>query len=396
MRVVIAGGGFGGVKTALELAEDKRFHVTLVTDRDHMLYYPALYGTATGHSHYESVVPLSDIFDHLDNVRIVIDTVTHIDTSSRSIIAKNNILHYDTAILALGVVTTYFGITGLEENTYGIKSMQEIEDLKNHVHGELSQDHHLDKNYVVIGAGPTGVELAAALTTYLQEIALRHNVKRAKVNVTLVEAAPRVLPRMSEKASRLVEARLKKLGVKVLTNHKVGGATAEDILIDGIHVPSHTLIWTSGVMNNPFYKDNQHVFSLAQNGRVEVDEHLRAAPHVYVIGDNAATPFTGLAQTALHDAGFVADHLKRLVRNKGVKPYKPFKPPVVIPVGRNWAIFEWGRLTFGGALSSLLRFAADFIGYDDVLPFGKALGVWSRQFEEEERCATCKLALQER
>jgi NADH:ubiquinone reductase (H+-translocating) len=390
LRVVIVGGGFGGIKTALQLSKDKRFHVTLVSDKDHFLYYPALYGTATGHSHLESVVTLERVFKDAPNVKLVTDTVTGIDRQQRTIIGKKGRYHYDNAVFALGVVTTYFGIEGLAENSFGIKSYEEVLRLKDHLHQELAKDHHMDKNYVVVGAGATGVELSAALTTYLDRIAQNHRVRHGKIRINLVEAAPRVLPRMSEAASKKVEKRLKTLGVNVQTNQKVEAASHEDITINGKKVPSHTVIWTSGVTNHPFFKEHEDIFPLAKNGRVEVDDHLRAAPHIYVIGDNAATPYTGLAQTALHDAHFIADHLQRVVHNKPLKRYKPQQPPVVVPAGENWAIFEWGWLRTGGFVASLVRRAADFIGYNDMLPIGQAIGTWRAQFVSEETCTECQ------
>jgi NADH dehydrogenase FAD-containing subunit len=102
---------------------------------------------------------------------------------------------------------------------------------------------------------------------------------------------------------------------------------------------------------------------------------MRADKHVYVIGDNAVTPFGGLAQTALHDGVYVA----KQILGESNKKYKAKQPPVVVPVGENWAIFEYKWVMFGGYLGSLIRQAADFIGYHDILPFGQALGVWRAQ-----------------
>ncbi len=390
MRVVIAGGGFGGVKAALELSKDHRFSVVLISNSDHLLYYPALYSTATGHNRQESMIPLETIFEHHKNVKVVRDTVTSITPDRRLIVGENDQYHYDSLIMALGVVTTYFGIEGLAENAFGIKSEAEVARLKQHLHDELATDKHMDKNYVVVGAGPTGVELSAALITYLDEIAASHSVRHGKIRISLVEAMPQVLPRMSKRAGTLVQKRLKQLGIMVKTNHKVQAATNEAIVIDGKAVPTETIMWTSGVTNHPFFKQHEHIFPLAKNGRVEVDEYLRGAPHVYVIGDNAATQYTGLAQTALHDAHFVTSHLKRLKDNKRLKKYTAKKPPVVVPVGKNWAIFEWGPFTFGGIVASLLRYAADFIGYSDVLSFGRAVGALHSQFERQESCETCQ------
>jgi len=237
---------------------------------------------------------------------------------------------------------------------------------------------------VIIGAGPTGVELAAALGVYLKRLCKRYHVRSHNIHVDLIEAAPRILPRMSEKASRKVEKRLKSLGVHVQTGKAVESATADDLVVSGKHVDSRTVIWTSGVANNPFFQNNAKHFTFAKNGRVIVDEYMRAGKGMYVIGDNAATPFTGLAQTALHDAIFVARNLKRHKHHKAMKKYKAVMPPVVVPVGEGWAIFEWHKLTLSGRLASTIRRAADFIGYHDILPIGHALGVWRASYEMED------------
>jgi NADH dehydrogenase FAD-containing subunit len=147
-------------------------------------------------------------------------------------------------------------------------------------------------------------------------------------------------------------------------------------MVSGQPISSHTVIWTSGVANHPFYKKHEQYFEFAKNGRVIVDEYMRVREHLYVIGDNAATPYTGLAQTALHDALFVAGNLKRVAAQQPLKKYKAVKPPVVVPVGANWALFEWHNIRIYGWLASLLRQAADVIGYSDILPLGQALGVW--------------------
>jgi NADH dehydrogenase FAD-containing subunit len=146
--------------------------------------------------------------------------------------------------------------------------------------------------------------------------------------------------------------------------------------VSGELMTSDTIIWTSGVANHPFYKANAEQFELAPNGRVVVDAHLQVKDSLYVIGDNAATPFTGLAQTALHDALFVADHIKDVAAGKPVVDYKAVMPPVVIPVGAFWAVFEWRKLRITGIVAAVLRRAADFMGYSDILPLGQALGVW--------------------
>ncbi len=377
MNVTIVGGGFGGVKTALELAKDPGNYVTLITDRPDFQYYPALYSAATGHSHLESWVPLGEIFAGKHNIHVHIDTIATINPDKKELRGESGTKYmYEQCVLALGVATTYFGIEGLDTYAYGIKSADEIKRLKQHLYEDIAEHHSMDKHYVVIGAGPTGVELAAALGSYIKMLCDHYGVKGPAPTINLIEAAPRILPRMSEPASRIVHRRLEKLGVQVQTGQTVESATAKHIMVGGKPISSRTVIWTAGVTNHPFYKQNAKHFCFAPNGRVTVDAYMLAAPDVYVIGDNAATPFTGLAQTALHDALFVASNFHRKKRGHQPKLYKAVMPPVVVPVGENWAILEWHGLRVSGILGALLRRAADFIGYNDILPLGQALGVW--------------------
>ena len=389
MRVVIVGGGFGGVKAALELVKDKKVSVTLVTDKDHFLFYPALYSTATGRSWQQSVLPLSEIFKN-DRIKVVRDSVVGLDTVRRFVVTTQGQVHYDRVIFALGVVTSYFGIAGLDTYSFSIKSATEIERFKKHLHDELTSEQRLDKNYIIVGAGPTGVELAASLTGYLRRIGKRHMVKNSRIRLSLVEAAPRVLPRMSERSSALITKQLKKVGVTVMTGKKVESEDDDSIIISGTDIPSKTVVWTSGVANHPFFAEHSDIFKLAPNGRVEVDSHLRVDKHIYVIGDNANTPYTGLAQTAIHDAHFVAKAIRADVRNQPLPEYRPRKQPVVVPVGENWALFEYGSLRFSGWLGSLVLRAAHLMGYLDFFPATTAARIWLSSDEHDEACFVCK------
>lgn len=380
MQITIVGGGFGGVKAALTLAKKKNAHITLISDKPDFQYYPALYGTATGHSHLQSWISLGEIFAGHDNIEVIIDSVTKLDKVKKTIKTASGTTHeYKKLILALGSVTTYFGIPGLNDFAYGIKSHDEISRLKQHLLEEFSKPNGADKDFLIIGAGPTGVELASALGTYLKHLKNRYRQPGPRITISIIEAAPRVLPRMSEKASALVAARLKKLGVHVELNKKVEAETADSLIVSGKPIKSHTVIWTSGVTNNPFFAANAQQFELSKNSKVVVDAYLRADKDIYVIGDNAFTQWSGLAQTALHDGIFAAKHI---LGSK--KKYKAKLPPVVVPIGENWAIFEYRKIRFGGWAGSMIRSAADFVGYSDILPFGQALGVWRAQKIKEE------------
>lgn len=389
IKVVIIGGGFGGIKATIELSKHKNVDVTLISDKDHFIYYPSLYAVATGGSRRQSFVPLSTILRG-ERVKVIIDTVEGYDPIRRIIRGANSEYSYDKAIFALGVVTSYFGIRGLEKYSFGIKSANEVERFRKHIHDEMVSDRKIDKQYVVVGAGPTGVELSASLASHIAHIASAHKIRHNTIRIKLVEAAPRVLPRMSEDASRLVQKRLEELGVKVMTGEKVEWQDDDEVFVSGRSISTHTVVWTSGVSNNPFFERHDHIFNLAPNKKVVVDEHMMINPNTYVIGDNAMTPYSGLAQTALHDAIYVSKDILRAC-HKYVRPvYKAVRPPVVIPVGKNWAVFEWHFFLIVDYMAHLIRRAADFVGYNDLLPLGLAFSTWQSVEEHDYNCSICR------
>ena len=388
MNVVIVGGGFGGLKTALLLDKVDGIKVTLISDKDHFVYYPSLYGVATGGAMRQSFVPIKTILRGTQ-IKFVQDRITGYDPHRRIVSGKKD-YSYELVVFALGVVTSFYNIKGLSEYSFGIKSHEEVSKFRNHLHDELVRTKHLDKQYVIVGAGPTGVELAASLAYYIDHIARAHSIKHSRIRIKLIEAAPRVLPRMSPAASAKVARRLRDIGVNLQTGEKVEWQDDDEVYVSGKSLPTRTVVWTSGVANHPFFKNHTHHFKLAANGRVIVDEHMMSGPHSYVIGDNADTKYSGLAQTALHDAIYVSRDITRQRKNYPRPAYKQSYPPIVVPVGKHWAIFEWHGLRLTGWIGYLLRRSADFIGYSDVLPVGLAFGSWRSEASKEDSCEVCK------
>lgn len=378
MNITIVGSGFGGVKAALLLAKNNT--ITIITNNPDFQYYPGLYRVASGFTSKQAWVPLAEIFDHIANVTIVIDTIMTIDKTKRQLSGQSGMAYdYETLIMALGAVTTYFGIPGLDQYAYGIKSASEIKRLHDKIHSEFAESGKLDTHYVIIGAGPTGIELSAALMHYLKDLQKHYKLTDQKLEIDLIEAAPRVLPKMSEKTSDRATKRLRKRGINVQLAKVVESATSEGLMISGEPLKSSTVIWTSGVANNPFYKANETSFVLAKNGKVVVDDYMRAEKDIYIIGDNAATAYSGLAQTAVRDAIYVARAITAFSKHRTPAPYKAVLPPVVVPVDEVWAVFEWKSIRLSGGVASLIRLAADFVGYSDILPFGHALKIWRSQ-----------------
>lgn len=383
------GGGFGGVKAALELAGDDRFKVAVISDRGAFRYYPALYQAAAGGRQNASTISLREIFKD-KNVRLVRDTAKLLDRDKKIVTsASGKKYEYDELIIALGSVPNHFGIAGIEKYAYGINSFEEAKRLRTHLHKQMLDDGRPDLSYIVVGGGPTGVEVAGTLPDYLARVMKRHGIKKQSLHIDLVEAAPRLLPKMPSSFSRAVTRRLRKMGVKLHLDQAVKAEKANSLVLEDHSIESHTVIWTAGLTINPFFAAND--FNLSVRGRIAVDKHLRAGDFVHVIGDNADTKYSGLAQTALYDAKFVAGNLKRLYGGSYQKNYRPKRPIYVVPVGTAWAAVAWGSLQMHGLLGWMLRRVADFAGYSDYEPWWKAGQRWVAQtMADEEDCPTCK------
>ncbi len=388
-NVVVVGGGFAGVKAALELSKQKNVSVTLVSDKPDFIYYPTLYRTATGGSDDQSAIPLENIFAD-SSAQIVIGTVASVNKEQKFItLSSRKNIAYDQLVLALGVVSNYFNIPGLKENSYGIKSIEDAEQLKRHLHGHLLSEKQPDKHYIVVGGGPTGIELAGALSWYMRDIMKKHGIKGRVPHIDLVEAMPSLMPRLPKQVGKSIAKRLRKLGVKLYLNSKVEGASADELTVNGKPLRSHTIIWTAGVANNPFFAKNG--FALSPRGKALVDEFLRAegSKDIFVLGDNAETPFSGMAQTAIYDAEFITHNVRFVAEGRPKLAYKPKEPIYVTPVGPRWASVEWGRWYFDGKLGWLLRNSADIGAFLELQSPLDAAEQFATVFDREDLCPVC-------
>ncbi len=387
-RVLIVGGGFAGVKTALEISGDEHFDITLLTDHQEFRYYPTLYHTATGGKRASSSVSYSDIFDG-KGLTLAIGSAKTLDRKAKTVTTQDGaVFGYDVLVLALGVVTNYFSIPGLAERSYSIKTSEDAIKFKQHLHGQLTDEKKPDLNYLIVGAGPTGIELAGMLPRYMKQLMKHHGIKNRRVNVRLIEAAPRLLPRMPRATSRYVKWRLKRLGVQIHLGRVVQGQTADSLLVNGKPIKSHTVVWTAGVTNNPFFSENH--FVLMPRGKVATDVYLQAEENIFVLGDNANTPYSGLAQTAVRDGAFVGRNLKRLAIGKTLQAYRPKIPISVIPVGKRWAVVNYRNLQIHGLLGWMLRSAADFVAFKDIESWPRAAHQWATEIGDQEDCPFCR------
>lgn len=384
-RVVIIGGGFTGVKCALELAKKRRddIQIRLVSDRANFEYHGALYRLVAGGSPLEVCLPLRDIFAGY-NVDIVIDRAAKIDTDNQMVIGKSGSTYgYDYLVLGLGAETNYFGIPGLEDNSLGMKTITDALNLKHHIAETLAlcpsqslSERERNLHFVIVGAGPTGVELAGELAGYVRHLVQEHNLDPALVRIDLVERGERILPKLSEKLGNRVSQRLEKLGVRIMCDTAIESFDGETVMLSGEKVQSPTVVWTAGVRANELV--DQLNVEQDRMGRVVVDKHLQVVEHenIFFGGDIAATQFSGMAQTAINDGRYIADCIHRSVTKPGelFKNYQPGEPIYAIPAGPRWAGTQWGRVCFFGRVGWFLRRLVDLIVFVNFLPFGKA---WS-------------------
>jgi NADH:ubiquinone reductase (H+-translocating) len=390
MKVVIIGGGFAGVQAALDLANQDGFDVRLISDKNYFEYHAALYRSATGRSPLEVAVPLAELFESAENVEVVQDKIVALDSSGRTVSGESeSVYHYDALILALGNITNYYGIPGLQEYSFGVKSIQESLEFKRHLHESIVTGQIGEKNYVIVGGGATGCELAGELSTYIKNIRQKHQAEQKNINIDLVEAAPRLLPAMPEDFAARVTKRLQELGIKVYTNTKVESETYEALNLPSGPIQSHTVVWTAGAANHPFYSQYPKLFPTDKKGRVVVNEYLEASPGIYVLGDSAATKFSGMAQTALHDAHFVARNLLAKARGLAAQTYVPKQPAYAIPAGPHWAGALIGNQRFYGIFGSIIRRLVDLRLFLRFLPLRKALFTWQYGFKRDEACPVC-------
>lgn len=376
-RVIIVGGGFGGIRTALDLARlrPRDLEVVLVSDRAHFEYYPALYRVVVGGSAAETAIPLGTIFRGT-KVKLVLERIASVDLTKHTLRGEAGFeAAYDYLVLALGSESAYFNIPGLAEHSYTFKSSYDALALKHHIENNLVTSGTNATNLVLVGGGPAGVELAGELAAFTRRLAAKHGLEASRVSINLFEAAPRLLPMMSPRVSERVRARLQLLGVNIFVNRAVMREEETGVLLKDMEMATRTVIWTAGVKPNALYNQISGL-SFDKRGRVIVNEYCQPPgfPSVFVIGDGAAVEFGGLAQTALQAGA----HVAKLIANNLhlVTPFRPHEPAYSMPVGAGWAATVWHHHEFYGRLGWWLRRAADLRFFLSFLPLGKALRVF--------------------
>jgi len=391
IRITIVGAGFAGITAAQRLAElHPDVAIRIINPRPFFQYYPAMYRVVTGSSPLAATIPLMEIFSRHPSVEIINDTITNIDPAQKSVTGSEGVTYTsDYLLLAVGSQNTYFNIEGVAELSFNFKSIHEAMRLRARVKqmfAECSHMEHEEKllalHFVIVGGGPSGVELAGEMATYTRRLARKYGVPGSYITIDLVEAAPRILPALDPKVSEKATHHLRSIGVNVYANRMVVKSESWTVIMKDMKVGARTLIWTAGVKAHELYSSIEE-FSYDGKGRVVVDEYMQAKDfnNIYIAGDNASTQYSGLAQTAIYDGEYIADTISDSIQQKSAKQYKPKPVSFDIPVGPGWGILIHRGWHIYGWVAWIVRHVIDLKFFISILPLGQALRYF---FNKEE------------
>lgn len=371
-KVIIVGGGFGGINCAKALA-NANVDVTLIDKTNHHLFQPLLYQVATSElSPGDIAVPLRSIFKHQGNTRIVLGEVSSVDQQDKKVVLSGgDTLNYDYLVLAPGARHSYFGKDDWEKSAPGLKTLKDALAIREKIliafeHAERETDPLKQKQYmtfVVVGAGPTGVEMAGAIAE-IAKVTLRlefRNIDATKSRIVLVEAGERILhvysPNLSQKAHRSLE----RLGVEIKTKSMVTDVQASGLRIGEEWIDSATVIWAAGNAASPLLKTLTVPLDRAGRAVVESDLSIPGDPHVFVIGDAAAIfdkkgqPLPGVAPVASQEGKFVAKIIKSDL--SGLRKKETFwywDRGTMATIGRFRAVAATFKMEFSGFFAWIL------------------------------------------
>jgi NADH:ubiquinone reductase (H+-translocating) len=373
--VVIIGGGFAGIAAARALRHSDA-EIILIDRRNHHIFQPLLYQVATAVlSPAEIAAPIRQLEAKQRNITVWLAEVTGVDIASGTIEASSpgvgvRKMAFDYLVVATGMRPSYFGHDEFALNAPGLKNLSDAETIRAKILSafelaattEDEDERARQMTFVLVGAGPTGVELAASLAQ-MAKVTLRGNFRRidpSTTSIILLDGAKRVLPTFAESVSRKVTRRLEKLGVKVVTDVKVERVDDKGVIAGGSRIRSATVLWTAGVAASPIPK--MLGTKIDRAGRALVDPFLRVvdAPGIFVVGDAASVtqnehPVPGVAQAAIQEGRYVGRLIaKELKGRKSKRPFRYFDKGNMAVVGKNYAVLERGRLQTSGFLTWLV------------------------------------------
>ena len=366
-HVVIVGGGFAGLNAAKKLAKNKNFLITVLDRHNYHLFQPLLYQVAmAGLSPGEIATPIRSVLAKYKNTRVLMAEVLRVEAAQNQIVTDMGPLKYDYLVLACGAQHSYFGHEEWEPLAPGLKTLEQATEVRRRVltafeMAEREPDKERLKQlltFVIIGGGPTGVELAGALgeiCRYTLSNDFRH-IDPESARIIIVEAGSRVLATFDPKLSRKAERDLEELGVTIWTNTRVTGIDEEGVTLGAEKLKAATVLWAAGVKPNPI--NTSLGVPLDKAGRVIVEKDLSIPGHknVFVVGDQACVvidggPLPGLAPVAMQEGRFVAETIANDLKNRERRPFKYFDKGQMATIGRSKAVVETHGLKFGGVIA---------------------------------------------
>jgi NADH dehydrogenase len=368
-RIIIVGAGFGGLAAAKAL-KNTPAEILLIDRTNHHLFQPLLYQVATSALTPGQIgTPIRGILRNQLNTTVILGEVTGVDKDQKRVFVSDADreevpLTYDYLILATGVTHSYFGHNEFERFAPGLKSLADAVAVRNKIlqafeqaEAEDDPSRHRDLlTFILVGAGPTGVEMAGALAV-LVRTTLKSDFRRidpASARIVLVDMAPRVLTPFSENLSDAAKKHLEKLGVEVRLGHSVDQIDADGILIAGERIPSKTVIWTAGVAPSPAGKWLKVETDRAGRVRVQNDVSVPGHPEIFVIGDTGSfeangKPLPGVAQVAIQQGRYVGKLIhNRIVGKPAPGPFSYFDKGSMAVVGKGFAVLESGKVHVSG------------------------------------------------
>jgi NADH dehydrogenase len=370
--VVIVGGGFGGLAAAKALRRTNA-QVILIDRQNHHLFQPLLYQVATSVlSPGQIASPIRGILGKQRNTTVILGEVTSVDAERRRVfvdsVDRADVgIDYDYLILATGASHSYFGHNEFEQFAPGLKSLADAVSTRNRIllafeQAEAEEDpqRHRDLlTFVLVGAGPTGVEMAGALAVLVRST-LRSEFRRidpTSARIILIDQGNRVLATFSEKLSAAARSRLEALGVEVRLGHGVEHVDADGVVVGGEHIASKTVIWAAGVTPSPAGAWLEAARDRAGRVRVQPDLTVAGRPEIFVIGDTASLdqdghPLPGVAQVAMQQGRYAATLIhRRLGGRPPSRPFRYFDKGNMAVVGKGFAVLQSGRLSLSGFLA---------------------------------------------
>jgi len=362
--VVIVGGGFGGLNAARALA-DEPVRVTLVDRRNHHLFQPLLYQVATAALNPSDIAtPLRSILRSAANVAVLLAPVESVDLAGRRLTLDEGTLAYDALILAVGAGNSYFGHDDWESLAPSLKTLEDAIEIRRRVllayeEAERERDGAEQQallTSVVIGGGPTGVELAGALAEISRETIARdfRAIDPTKARIVLVEASPRVLHTFPDPLPARAAAALTRIGVEVRTGTSVTRVTPDAVWLGGEQIRARTVLWAAGVAAAPLTRTLGVPVDRAGRVLVAPDLSVPDHPEVFVIGDACALtgpdgqPLPGLAPVAIQQGRAAALNVLRRLRGQPTRPFSYHDRGSMATIGRAAAVAAIGRLRLSG------------------------------------------------